>query len=262
MPQAASRAGRRTSARSRRRNSDFPWDRFDSAWYHQHNYSRLRDDDRHIIKLVRDFFGHAYRRGRLGAGLRGVDVGAGANLYPALSMLPFCKAVELLDFSESNIEWLMGQVVEYDQSWDEFWNALREEDQYRLVQDPRARLAEIARVEKANVFKLPEGRWDLGAMFFVAESLTGDRKEFSEAVQTFLRSLRPRAPFAAAFMKDSKGYPVGDEWFPAVAIDRPDVDDAMKPLTTGLRLYDVDAWDRLRPGYDGMILATGYRSKR
>lgn len=260
MPQAASRAGAKASVRSLRRNSDCPWDRFDSAWYHEHNYSRLREDDRHIIKLVRDFFGHAYRRGRLGAGLRGVDVGAGANLYPALSMLPFCRFVELRDFSEANVEWLMEQVSEYDQSWDEFWNELREEDQYRSIQNPRARLAEIARVEKASVFKLPERRWDIGTMFFVAESLTADPEEFAEAVKTFLRSLKPRAPFTAAFMKESEGYQVGDGWFPAVAIDKPDVDAAMRGLTTGLRLYDVDVWDRLREGYDGMILATGYRS--
>ncbi|MGH3727304.1 MAG: SCO2525 family SAM-dependent methyltransferase [Micromonosporaceae bacterium] len=247
----------------RGRNADYEWDQFDSAWYHRHNYSDLRWDDREIIEYVGDFFTEAYRKGRLGSGLRGVDVGAGANLYPSLAMLPFCRTIELFDFSESNIRWLVEQVPQYGPSWDPFWNTLaRRGPHYHAVACPRRRLAEIARVARDSVFKLPERQWDVGTMFFVAESLTSVPTEFKTALRRFVLGLKRRAPFAAAFMRGSKGYRVHDRWFPAVAIDEAHVEECLEPLTTDLRLHKVALGERLRPGYDGMILATGYRSNQ
>ena len=73
-------------------NADYPWDEFDPEDYFAHNYASLRDDDREILEIVRSYF--ADQLGDLPMhSLRGIDVGTGANLYPALAMLPFCEEI-------------------------------------------------------------------------------------------------------------------------------------------------------------------------
>ncbi|MDQ4037203.1 MAG: SCO2525 family SAM-dependent methyltransferase [Actinomycetota bacterium] len=237
-------------------NSHFPWDDFDSSWYLDHNYKKLRDDDRQIIEIVRDFFvtfglpNHRYEHG--------IDVGAGTNLYPALTMLPLCDKITLYEYAASNFSWLQHEIHSYSPSWDPFWDLLANEPTYKLVDSPREVLATTARVEKGSVFDLPELRWDIGTMFFVAESISFELSEFQAALRSFLRSLRPGAPFAAAFMEGSLGYDVSAHRFPAVAITADDVKTYLTGDTEDLKVHRIGTTSNpLRDGYEGMILATG-----
>lgn len=235
-------------------NRDFPWNQFASGWYHNHNYKVLRDDDREIIEAVRDFFAtldaSSYRDG--------VDVGTGTNLYPALTMLPLCDKITLYEYSTSNVAWLEHEVQSYSSSWDAFWELLIKEPFYRSVDSPRKMLAAKAHVVPGSIFDMPESSWDIGTMFFTAESISPALSEFQAALGSFIRSLRPGAPFAAAFMENSLGYSVDSCRFPAVAIMAKDVENFLAGYTKNLKTYRVGLTSNpLRPGYGGMILATG-----
>lgn len=246
-------------------NADCAWDEFDPEWYVGHNYRVMRDDDREILRRVRDYFAEV-ADGR--PGMRGIDVGSGANLYPSLSLLPFCDEITLWERSSANVHWLEGEVRDYSPSWDVFWDLLCEQDCYARVEDPRAKLAAAARVRQGNVFELdrfgrtgggsaPEQRWDIGTMFFVAESITALRSEFNKAVELFIRALRPGAPFAAAFMRNSIGYDVNKRHFPAVAVTEAEVKDQLSDLGCHADVTVIPSVAPLREGYDGMILARG-----
>ncbi|MBV9139604.1 MAG: hypothetical protein JO115_01555 [Pseudonocardiales bacterium] len=235
-------------------NSDFPWDEFDSYWYYDHNYKTLRDDDRQIIQTVRDFFvtldPSSHRHG--------IDVGSGSNLYPALAMLPLCHEITLYEYSTSNISWLQREIQSYSPSWDAFWQLLAVAPLYKSVDSPRATLAAVAQVERGSIFDLPRSRWDIGTMFFTAESISSTPAEFQAALRSFITSLRTGAPFAAAFMEKSLGYDVGTRRFPAVAITVNDVENCLATNTEVLDLHRIGLTENpLRNGYDGMILATG-----
>ncbi|MEV0645701.1 SCO2525 family SAM-dependent methyltransferase [Phytomonospora sp. NPDC050363] len=254
-------------------NEDFPWDSFDSEWYHGLNYASLRSDDREILCIVRDFFAEAYARDKPPTAWGGIDVGAGANLYPSLCMLPFCERIRLHEFSVTNVAWLKQEIGGgYRASWDPFWRALTEREAYARVADPRERLQRVADVRQDSVFRLPdrdEGgsrdvfnglasrAWDVGTMFFGAESMTTDLEEFKKAMWRFMHALRPGAPFAAAFMMDSKGYTVGEVEFPAVAIKEHDVTECLDGLAYGVEVKVTGLEATLRKGYGGMIVATG-----
>jgi hypothetical protein len=238
-------------------NSDIDWDSFNSDWYQDHNYRTLRDDDRKIVELIRDFFADA----KIADG-RGVDVGSGANLYPAMAMLPFCAKLELREFGASNVAWLTEQIDKFDSSWDDFWAVYRESRAYEAVEDPRTRLAEIATVTQASIFDLPQGRWDLGTMFFVACSISNDIAEFRRAVHRFVGALTLNAPFAAAFMIKSQGYEVDGRWFPAVAIDADEVRESLDPVAYDVTIQPIETGSPLRDGYGGMLLATGFAARR
>ncbi|GAA3953275.1 SCO2525 family SAM-dependent methyltransferase [Actinoplanes auranticolor] len=237
-------------------NADFPWDAFDSTAYFEHNYSSLRADDEKIIDIVARFFqDNELRRLRPQA----IDVGAGANLYPALMMLPFAAELTLCERAFSNRQWLEAEILQPHPSWWQFWSHMNVgREAYRPIKNPFDLLGRRARVTKGNIFSLPPGRYDLGTMFFVAESITNRESEFVRATRSFVNSLKPKAPFAAAFMRNSSGYRVGSSSFPACSVDEDDVRAALAPVAGGVTIQTVES-KSLRDGYCGMMVATGFK---
>ncbi|WP_406126881.1 SCO2525 family SAM-dependent methyltransferase [Streptomyces canus] len=244
-------------------NAEAPWDAFDPLAYVNHNYADVIPEDEAIISIVRAHFADHFRAGPVRP-VRGIDVGAGANLYPAFAMLPWCDEITLLDRAEPNVRYLHGQRLSYDSGWDAFWNLLCQDEAYAgLVGDPRERFAEVTQVEQADLFALSSRRehWSLGTMFFVAESLSTSHEEFRHAVECFLLSLVPGAPFAAAFMEHSQGYFVGETHFPACNVGELEIRSSIEAHAEGLRVFTVGQPDAVRPGYTSMIVACGFRAR-
>ncbi|WP_329572422.1 SCO2525 family SAM-dependent methyltransferase [Kitasatospora sp. NBC_01266] len=247
-------------ARDSVRNSEAPWDSFNALEYLNENYLRLQQEDRLILTAVRDHFGaHFQRHG--GGGLRGLDVGAGTNLYPSLAMLPWCSRITLFERAPGNVAWLRGEVAGYGRNWDAFWRLLAEHPAYQGIDDPRALLSGAAEVVQGDLFaQLPERGADVGTMFFVAESLSTEREEFVKAVNVFVRALRPGAPFAVAFMENSDGSDVGELHFPACRIVTNDVVDCLRGhAADGLQVnrIEIPGELKLRDGPTCMLLALG-----
>ncbi|GAA4978397.1 SCO2525 family SAM-dependent methyltransferase [Yinghuangia aomiensis] len=235
-------------------NADTDWDAFDPAQYMAHNYLSLTPDDRRLLALTRDRFATA----DLPMDARGLDVGSGSNLYPALAMLPHCREITLWEYGAGNVDWLRTEVADYSPHWDACWAILAEAAPYRRVGAPRTALAERARVVHGSVYDLPATQWDLGTMFFVAESMSELFDEFLAAVDAFTAALKPGAPFVAAFMENSEGYAVGDRPFPAVGIDSGTVHAAFAPAADELVVERIAPMgEKLRDGYTGMLLAVG-----
>jgi hypothetical protein len=243
----------RTSATGPRLNSEFDWDAFDPAAYTEVNYRPLHDEDRVIMPIISRFFADS---GVTGA--RGLDIGAGPNLYPSLAMLPFCRRVDLLDFAAPNVRWLERQIQNYDGHWDEFWDIMRQEHAaYADLPDSRLALRRRGVARQVNIFNLRKHQWTMGTMFFVACSISADRGECARAIRHFLRALVDDSPFAAAFMLQSKGYQAGDEWFPAVALSKDDIVTSLAEHAYDLRAKTVTSEEPFRDGYDGMLVVTG-----
>jgi hypothetical protein len=237
-------------------NADIEWDRFNSQAYFDHNYGELRDDDREIIRVISTFFARAARRDQLG---EAIDVGSGTNLYPALAMLPYSAHLTLLERAHSNRMWLQHELSAPRKSWLDFWyEAARGRAAYQPISDPFDVLHQRARVTRGNVLALDEERYDLGTMFFVAESITTRTDEFRRGARRFVRSLRRGRPFAIAFMRNSSGYYVGGQRFPACSVDERDVDVALTPVARNVTISVIDS-EGLRDGYCGMMVATGFK---
>ncbi|WP_354641936.1 SCO2525 family SAM-dependent methyltransferase [Kitasatospora camelliae] len=246
------------------RNSEAPWDSFDSLAYFEHNYRTLRSDDRQILARVGAHFS-AHFAEFPAKQLHGIDVGAGTNLYPALAMLPWCETITLFERSAGNVEWLGRAKAEgFGANWQPFWDVLTVNEPYDLFPDPRAAFSRVADVRQGDLFGgLPGSGYGIGTMFFVAESLSTEYGEFQDAVSAFAGSLAPGAPFAAAFMENSLGYEVGDLRFPACRIEAEHVTHSLEPFAAeGMKVerIDIPAELLLRDGYTGMLLALGRRS--
>lgn len=255
-------------------NADVSWAAFDPIAYVNHNYRGLQAEDAEILQIVGDHFGGHFGdplsdplsdplKERPTEGVSGIDVGAGANLYPALSMLPWCDEITLYERSPANVKYLESQVDSFDPNWDQFWDVLNRKKAYHdLHLDPRARFRDIVQVRPGNLFDLAdhEGRWSLGTMFFVAESMTTSRQEFDRAVECFLRALAPGAPFAAAFMEHSMGYYAGEHFFPACDVGELEVYESLRPFAGEFEIKRLKASAAVRDGYSGMIVAYGRRN--
>jgi hypothetical protein len=241
-----------------RGNAGYPWDDFDAEAYLRANYTDLRDDDHYLLAETAAFLSEMLPQPAPHQPLlRGIDVGTGANLYPAFTMLPYCGDLDLWERGGRSTRWLESEVRSYSPLWDKYWDVLTQRDRYRMIDEPRERLSRTVRIRRDDLYRLPSQGWDVGTMFFAAESISDRRDEFELAVERFVGALRPGAPFATAFMRDSHGYPVDDQWFPAVAIGETDVKACLAPLSHDLRVSTVVSDAPLRDGYRGMILALG-----
>ncbi|MFF3844346.1 SCO2525 family SAM-dependent methyltransferase [Streptomyces sp. NPDC002328] len=248
-------------------NADVPWDDFDPDEYIKHNYLEIQAVDEEILSRVRDHFSDHFRASTDRGG-SGIDVGAGPNLYPALAMLPWCDSITLLERSAQNLDYLRSQVDlrgdGFDAHWDQFWEVLRKEEAYATLDEVRKRrLGEaVGAPEPGSLFDLcgSDRRWDLGTMFFVAESITTDLAEFRRGVGCFMHVLNPGAPFATAFMEGSEGYHVGSQEFPALAVDVKEVRTLLSGYADDVSIHRMANPQQLvRDGYTGMILACGRR---
>ncbi|MFF4757182.1 SCO2525 family SAM-dependent methyltransferase [Streptomyces sp. NPDC001292] len=241
------------------RNADAPWSKFDPEVYVDDNYRTPLEVDLLIVRLLRDYFSRCFAGGASDS-VRGVDVGAGANLYPALSMLPWCEKILLLEYARPNVEYLERQIAPggLDVAWDAFWDVLREAPAYRGI-EPRSRVGEIVRVERGNLFDLDgQRRWDIGTMFFVADSMSECADEFRRGVRCFMNALNEGAPFAVAFMKESVGYHVGEHRYPAYRVNEDRAGESLQRYSTELKIHDLH--HMVRPGHEGMLLALGRRN--
>ena len=255
------------------RNDQAPWNKFDNKAYVAQNYLDLLPADAEILSMVGSHFSRHFENRGEGAGspVLGIDMGAGGNLYPALAMLPWCRRITLFERAPENIEYLRKQRDRMDQNWDAFWKVLCHEKVYADLDSKwKNDFRDVARVEQGNLFKMGRrnrlgfrrsaGKYQIGTMFFVAESISTSLDEFQQAVDCFMSVLAPGAPFAAAFMEGSRGYDVGDEHFPACDVDKEQVENALAPYARKpemVRLSDAD--HLVRPGHTGMILACGVR---
>lgn len=242
-------------------NSEAPWDQFCPDDYVKRNYATPLAVDQQIVRLVGKHFTDHFGDGRH-APVKGVDVGAGANLYPALCMLPWCSEITLLEKGPKNLDYLRRQTLApgFDTAWDAFWEELAGNPEYKAVHgERRERFREVARPRSGDLLELggTAERWGVGAMFFVAESMSHSREEFLAAVDRFLGVLEPGAPFAAAFMLQSEGYEVGAYEYPAYKVDQPEVAKALDPLAQKVTYHELDF--NLRDGHEGMLLALGFR---
>jgi hypothetical protein len=191
-----------------------------------------------------------------------IDVGAGPNLYPSLVMLPYSETVTLFERGRENRRYLFGEREKYSTMWDPYWDLLTSSSRHTRI-EPRTEMRERMRVRHGDIFspKLPRNQWGLGTMFFVAESITQRELEFQMAVNNFISMLRPGAPFAAAFMWESKGYRIGSIDFPAVSIQPVDIEHHLERRVDDLRVISVASKTPLREGYKGMILALGRKQR-
>ncbi|WP_280876560.1 SCO2525 family SAM-dependent methyltransferase [Streptomyces pseudovenezuelae] len=253
-------------------NDDAPWDDFDPRAYVDQNYRDLLDADAEILTFVREHFSNHFREhpDRL---IRGIDIGAGANLYPALSMLPWCTEITLLERARKNVRYLRGQKPHYDVSWDSFWEVLCQDPEYAVIDaDRRERFRARVQVEQGNLFAMERRklfgrsrdprRWQIGTMFFVAESISTSHAEFRRGVACFMEALEPGAPFAAAFMEGSRGYDVGDRHYPACDVDETQVRESFQGFVEKIETRRLGESSHLvRPGHTGIILACGRRDR-
>jgi hypothetical protein len=246
------------------RNAEFPWDHFNTSSYLEHNYIQMRDDDAEILGLTQSWFAAAMTDadGAAGAaaaaGTHGLDVGCGPNLYPSLAMLPLCETLTLIDYSVRNVSWMSSRLGDCDEIWRPYWDLVSPAGHRGHFDEARSWLAARGRVRRGSVFDLPAEQWDLGTMFFVAESITADYAEFDLALAGFLSALRPGAPFAVAFMEQSVGYDVGGVFFPSVSVGVGEIDACLSQRTTELKVHRIETNPApLRPGYSGMLLALG-----
>jgi hypothetical protein len=242
------------------RNDAAKWSDFDADDYWEHNYATVLPEDAEIIETASKFLIAACETPRRFKAA--VDVGAGTNLYPGLLMLPWVERITFTEFAADNIRWLSENLSDAtgEWRWQRFWDLVAHQPGYQDIDQPRGKLTAVHEVRTLSIFDLPKRTWDLGSMFFVADGLTEDEAEYETAVRSFLGALVPGSPFFMAFMENSTGYNVHGVPYPSVRVTPSSLDDLLSrlPVTGHSVLRTDNSIQRLRDGYDAMLLVTGW----
>jgi hypothetical protein len=242
------------------RNNSVEWSDFDADEYWKINFATVLYEDAQIIESASKFLIGACESP--GCFRTAVDVGAGTNLYPGLLMLPWAERIVFTEHAPDNIRWLNENLPDTsgEWRWQPFWDKVAHQPYYQDIEKPRHRLAAAHEVRTLSIFDLPPRTWELGSMFFVADGITEDQEEFETAVRTFIGALVPGSPFLMAFMEGSTGYDVHGVRFPSVQLTRPSLEALLPRLpVVGTSVLRTDnSIQRLREGYDAMLLVTGW----
>ncbi|MGW2572880.1 hypothetical protein [Streptomyces sp. NPDC001537] len=190
-----------------RLNRDASGDAFDPAAYMERRFEGFHPQDAEILSIIGEYFSHRKYHAYSDRVIHGIDAGARPNLYPALSMLPWCSEITLINPLAQNIDYLSAQLPYFDSQWEAHWDILCKNQPYADI-DPRERLAQVAQIEHGSLMDLGrhKGRWTMGTMLFAADVLATTAEEFQLGVNRFMRSLAPGSPFAMAFMRDIEGH--------------------------------------------------------
>src|ERR1700733_647909 len=81
-------------------NDAAAWSDFDADRYWHNNYASVLPEDAEIIRCASKFLIESC--GTTSPYKRAVDVGAGANLYPGLLMLPWAKQIVFTEYASPN----------------------------------------------------------------------------------------------------------------------------------------------------------------
>ncbi len=203
---------------SRVHNADAPWNNFSSHDYWRRNYHELQAEDQEIIRRVSQFFIHAFA-GRAPV-QRGIDVGSGTNLYPALLMLPWTEQILLTDFSASNVDLAPAPARDDDGdgwTWQPFWHELQRGGGLPARSASRAsscgRPAPPRRDTRGSSSSACSTCRRRGGTLAPCSSSPSPspRTPRSSAPRSRASTgaLKPGAPFATAFMAGSDGLPGG-----------------------------------------------------
>lgn len=243
------------SARTPHGNDDFDWARFDPEAYVEHYYADPHPDDDHVVRLTAEALARGAAGGRA---LETIDVGTGPNLFPLLAALPVAKRVTAWEYSEANVAWLRKELAAgvLRAPWTHFWSVARQahEPLRAPLAEPIQALAAKANIEQGSIFDLPERQWDAATMFFCAESITEREEEFARACAAYAKAVRPGGVLAAAFLAGSRGYHVGDEDFPAIAVSADLLEQVFAKLARDIVVTAIgERAEEIRSGYTGML---------
>ncbi|KAJ8136123.1 hypothetical protein OY671_010664, partial [Metschnikowia pulcherrima] len=163
------------------------------------------------------------------------DIGTGPNVYPLMSVAAASRRLEASETSASNVAYLRRTCREgADPCWTPFWQLCRQ-----LDPASPADLDGVSRgstIHHGDASRVPSGQHDRVSMFFVAESVTGDRDEFEQRSRRFAAAAAPGGHSVAAYMAGMPQYESGGEISPSFPLDRHTSETVMRPVTRQSRI--------------------------
>lgn len=236
------------------------WQEFDPEEYSRRNYlNAMLPEDQGIIRFVARYLGDNYSERQLKSV---IDVGAGPNLYPALTIAPFVASrgsLILADPVLENRNFLSKAVTRLDE-WSEFIKLLRSiyPSRYNGAFLPKGIL-----VDNVDIYNLPKDSFDCVISFFVAESITDNLDKVRQAMGSLRGSLKSGGVLITAHTTGAIGYFAGlSTSFPATPISIGDIESFYADLSA-VCIETVHQDNNYAPmkSYKGMVIAAGIKAQ-
>lgn len=234
------------------------WQDFDPEEYSRRNYlNAILPEDQSIVRFVAKYLNDNCSEGQFKSV---IDVGAGPNLYPALTIAPFVASggnLILADPVLENRDFLSKAIARLDE-WSEFTKLLRSTYPSRYSS---AFLPKGVLVDDVDIYNLPKNSFDCVMSFFVAESITDSLDMVRQAIGSLKASLKPGGVLITAHTTGAIGYFAGlSTNFPATPISISDIESFYEGLKK-VCIKTVHQDNNYAPmkSYKGMVIAAGIK---
>ena len=247
------------------RNRFASFDNFNAYEYAARHYSgeKAVSEDQDICRYVGFALSTLDMRVR-----RAADIGCGPNPYPGMLLLPFADTIDLLEYSQSNRDYMQAFFSgtlphNHMEMWRKFPTYMTEGggDKYVNTFDDIRRAADQRRVsiQQGDIFDLQADTWDLMSAYFVVDSISVYREDQHDAIASMAKALTEDGLLITANMlnnKDHIGYPAGDgQEYPNISqtveeMREPYIDNDMFAIAVKVK-HGKRAG---RDGYDGMAI--------
>lgn len=255
------------------------WGDFDPIEYVTRNYGALLPEDNAIITTVV----HDLKRSGFANLEHVADIGTGPNFYPAMllaSLIGPGGEIDLIEFAKPNRDFINALLNDSDgvysnrdktgksQSldtralWQKFDALIATAGQEERFQDTFRKARAASKAIAGNIYDLPESAYDFVSSYFVAESITNDKKECRRAFESLFSSVKPGGGFMVALMVGSNGWPAGEAThFPAVSLTVRDIQTMFERMSgISFHLTPIEEEQKVRAGYHGMAIVLGKRT--
>jgi hypothetical protein len=229
------------------------WEQFNPKKYVEANYASIHDEDKNILDLLVNFYQE------IPTISKALEIGVGPNLYPLMVMAPYVDAIDCVEYSQRNIDYLKKQLNNPDENWIMFHEYLIAK--IAIYNFPlKQKLSSLITIHRGSIYDLPQNKYGLASMHFVAESITDKALEFNQACQKFIKSVEKGGYLVACFMENSESYDINGVTFPSYPVTSQILEDVFSSSTNTLEIKHIKMAEvPLRPGYTGMLFLTARR---
>lgn len=239
-------------------NQDFDWEEFNPYRYVEEQYAPMLSADVDMVKDLIGFYSNLPENVEIG------DFGTGPSLLSLMVAATKAKSITIHEYSPQNIAYLIDVINDPQHAdwriWQKWWDKICEIDpNYSKINIHEFLMTKVDFFN--DPYSLLDGneptkKYDVVSSFFVAESITGNKREHRIAVKKLTSHTKENGYLVSAFLIGAKGYNAGGG-FPAVAVTPQSIQFLIENLgfvTKQLNRYKAEGLQSVQGSNLGLII--------
>lgn len=222
---------------------------FSPRQYLSEQYKTIMREEAFILRFLHETYQNFGRKN-----LSIIEVGGGPTIYQLISASKYAKEIVFTDFLQKNLEGVQAWVHKKPEAfnWRTHIQLVASLEGQRVEKIEKRLRTALRRFLLLDILKmgqvLRKQKFDVVSSHFCADSITNNKRVFSQAVRAIVSLLAPRGILVMSLLKGTTFYDVGRHSFPAYSLDEHEVKKILKRL--GFNTFEIQTIEVEKNGND------------